>query len=192
MLSFEWLIDPISPETFFAEYYERKPLLIQGKDPAKFARCSASRPSTGILPAPLPAHPDVFLVDAARELEARGLLVSRRRRTARPAARLSAVQVRLHHIAQPAARAHPGARRALPLRGADLQRAISRPTSISPRATPRGSRRTTTATTCSPCRSPDRSTGPSTRVTRRPGSSSPCRGRDSTPRSTSPAPRRQS
>jgi ribosomal protein L16 Arg81 hydroxylase len=37
MLSFEWLIDPITPETFFKEYYEQKPLLIRGKDPARSA-----------------------------------------------------------------------------------------------------------------------------------------------------------
>ena len=46
MLSFEWLIEPVPPEAFFEDYYEKKPLLIEGNDPANSARCSASRRST--------------------------------------------------------------------------------------------------------------------------------------------------
>ena len=37
-LSFEWLLDPIEPTTFFTEFYERKPLLIERQQPLKFDR----------------------------------------------------------------------------------------------------------------------------------------------------------
>jgi ribosomal protein L16 Arg81 hydroxylase len=69
MLSFEWLIDPITPETFFGEYYERKPLLIRGNDPAKFASLLSVEAIDRYLAGTQPSHPDVFLVDAARELK---------------------------------------------------------------------------------------------------------------------------
>jgi hypothetical protein len=69
MLSFEWLIDPITPETFFKEYYERKPLLIRGKDPARFASLLSIETIDRYLAGSVPCHPDVFLVDAARELK---------------------------------------------------------------------------------------------------------------------------
>jgi len=69
MLSFEWLIDPITPETFFAEYYERKALLMRGKDPAKFASLLSVGAIDRYLAGTVPAYPDVFLVDAARELK---------------------------------------------------------------------------------------------------------------------------
>ena len=36
-LSFDWLLDPIEPTTFFGEFYERKPLLIERRQPRKFA-----------------------------------------------------------------------------------------------------------------------------------------------------------
>ena len=68
MLSFEWLIDPITPETFFREYYERKPLLIEGRDPARFASLLSVEAIDRYLASALPVYPDVFLVDAAREL----------------------------------------------------------------------------------------------------------------------------
>jgi len=38
-LSFEWLIDPIVPTTFFTEFYERKPLLIERQQRSKLDRC---------------------------------------------------------------------------------------------------------------------------------------------------------
>jgi hypothetical protein len=69
MLSLEWLIDPITPETFFREYYERKPLLIRGKDPEKFASLLSVGAIDRYLAGTSPAYPDVFLVDAARELK---------------------------------------------------------------------------------------------------------------------------
>ncbi len=69
MLSFEWLIDPITPETFFKEYYERKPLLIRGKHPEKFASLLSVEAIDRYLAGTVPVHPDVFLVDAARELK---------------------------------------------------------------------------------------------------------------------------
>jgi hypothetical protein len=69
MLSFEWLIDPVTPETFFNEYYERKPLLIRGKDPARFASLLSIEAIDRFLAGSVPSYPDVFLVDAARELK---------------------------------------------------------------------------------------------------------------------------
>lgn len=69
MLSFDWLIDPITPETFFKEYYERKPLLIKGKDAAKFASLLSVEAIDRYLAGTQPSYPDVFLVDAARELK---------------------------------------------------------------------------------------------------------------------------
>jgi hypothetical protein len=70
MLSFEWLIDPIPPETFFKRYYERKPLLIRGKDPAKFASLLSVEAIDRYLAGSVLFYPDVFMVDAARELKA--------------------------------------------------------------------------------------------------------------------------
>jgi hypothetical protein len=35
-LSFEWLLGPITPQAFFAEYYERQPLLIARGEPRRF------------------------------------------------------------------------------------------------------------------------------------------------------------
>jgi hypothetical protein len=69
MLSFEWLIDPVAPETFFSEHYERKPLLIRGKDPDKFRSLLSVEAIDRYLAGTVPAYPDVFLVDAARELK---------------------------------------------------------------------------------------------------------------------------
>jgi hypothetical protein len=69
MLSFEWLIDPVAPETFLTDYYERQTLLIEGRDPAKFASLLSVAAIDRHLAASSPYHPDVFLVDAARELK---------------------------------------------------------------------------------------------------------------------------
>jgi len=69
MLSFDWLIEPITPTTFFKEYYERKPLLVQGQDPAKFASLLSIEAIDRYLATSLACYPDVFLVDAARELK---------------------------------------------------------------------------------------------------------------------------
>jgi hypothetical protein len=69
MLSFEWLIGPITPATFFNDYYERKPLLIPARDPEKFASLLTLEAIDRYLAATQPSYPDVFLVDAARELK---------------------------------------------------------------------------------------------------------------------------
>jgi hypothetical protein len=69
MLSFEWLIDPVAPETFFDDYFETKPLLIQGRDPLKFSSLLSIEAIDRYLATSSPHHPDVFLVDAARELK---------------------------------------------------------------------------------------------------------------------------
>jgi hypothetical protein len=69
MLSFAWLIDPISPEAFFADYYERRPLLIAGRDPEKFRSLLSVAAIDQHLATSSPCYPEVFLVDAARELK---------------------------------------------------------------------------------------------------------------------------
>jgi ribosomal protein L16 Arg81 hydroxylase len=69
MLSFEWLIDPITPASFFKDYYERKPLLIQGRDPDKFTSMLSIAAIDRYLATSTPHYPDVFVVDAARELK---------------------------------------------------------------------------------------------------------------------------
>jgi mannose-6-phosphate isomerase-like protein (cupin superfamily) len=68
-LSFEWLIDPIEPTTFFAEFYEQKPLLIERQRPSKFASLLSLDAIDQYLSTTNPCRPDVFLVDAARELK---------------------------------------------------------------------------------------------------------------------------
>jgi ribosomal protein L16 Arg81 hydroxylase len=68
MLSFDWLIDPVSSDTFFKDYYEKKPLLIEGSDPDKFKSVLTLEEIDQYLATSSPCHPDVFLVDAARDL----------------------------------------------------------------------------------------------------------------------------
>jgi ribosomal protein L16 Arg81 hydroxylase len=68
--SFDWLIDPIVPSTFFAEFYEQKPLLIQRRQPAKFASLLSIDAIDRYLSTTTPYRPDVFLIDAARDLKA--------------------------------------------------------------------------------------------------------------------------
>jgi mannose-6-phosphate isomerase-like protein (cupin superfamily) len=69
MVSFEWLIEPIMPDVFFRDYYEHKPLLIEGRDPEKFRSLLSVEAIDRYLAASWPSYPDVFLVDAARELK---------------------------------------------------------------------------------------------------------------------------
>lgn len=69
MLSFEWLIDPITPASFFKDYYERKPVLIPGRDRDKFTSMLSLAAIDRYLASSTPHYPDVFLVDAARELK---------------------------------------------------------------------------------------------------------------------------
>ncbi len=68
-LSFEWLIDPILPTTFFTEFYERQPLLIQRQQPSKFQALLTIASIDRYLATSTPCRPDVFLVDAARDLK---------------------------------------------------------------------------------------------------------------------------
>jgi len=67
-ISFEWLIDPVSPAEFFAEYYEKKPLLIEARDRTRFDPLLSVAAIDRFLATTSPCYPDVFLVDAAREL----------------------------------------------------------------------------------------------------------------------------
>jgi cupin superfamily protein len=68
-LSFEWLIDPIAPATFFSEYYEQKPLLIHREQPSRFQALLTIADIDRYLATATPCRPDVFLVDAGRELK---------------------------------------------------------------------------------------------------------------------------
>ena len=68
-LSFKWLIDPIEPTTFFTEFYERKPLLIERQQPTRFQSLLSIDAIDRYLSTTNPCRPDVFLVDAARELK---------------------------------------------------------------------------------------------------------------------------
>jgi hypothetical protein len=68
-VSFEWLVDPIGPATFFSRYYEREPLLISRDDPKRFEALLNVAAIDRFL-ASTPCHPEVFLVDAARKLGA--------------------------------------------------------------------------------------------------------------------------
>ena len=67
-VSFEWLIDPVTPEEFFRDYYEKKPLLIEARDRSRFNPLLSIDTIDRFLATTSPCHPDVFLVDAAREL----------------------------------------------------------------------------------------------------------------------------
>jgi hypothetical protein len=68
MLSFEWLIDPVAPQAFFDQYYERKPLLIESGNPARFNPLLSVAAIDRYLAGSAHYHPEVFLVDAARDL----------------------------------------------------------------------------------------------------------------------------
>lgn len=68
-VSFEWLIDPIVPTTFFAEFYERKPLLVETQQRSKFKSLLSIDAIDQYLSTTTPCISDVFLIDAARELK---------------------------------------------------------------------------------------------------------------------------
>jgi JmjC domain len=68
--SFAWLLDPVTPQAFFAEYYERQPLLIARREPSRYAGLLSLAGIDRFLATTSPCHPDVFLVDAARKLGA--------------------------------------------------------------------------------------------------------------------------
>ena len=161
-LSFEWLIDPVLPTTFFAEFYERKPLLIQRQQPSKFEALLTIEAIDHYLATTTPCHPDVFLVDAARELKSEDFAFPEPpRRIDLPRAyqlfatgatiSLSQLHERLPSLAD-----------LCRTRGENVQQLISKRTSTFRRPMRRGSRRTSIAMTCSFCRSQDQSCGPCT------------------------------
>lgn len=67
--SFRWLIEPITPAAFFEHYYERKPLQIEGRDAGKFGSLLSVAAIDRYLATSSPRFPDVFVVDAAREVK---------------------------------------------------------------------------------------------------------------------------
>jgi mannose-6-phosphate isomerase-like protein (cupin superfamily) len=68
-MSFEWLIEPITPTTFFSEFYEQKPLLVERRHPSKWASLLSIEAVDHYLSTSTPCRPDVFLVDAARDIK---------------------------------------------------------------------------------------------------------------------------
>jgi len=68
-LYFKWLIDPIEPTRFFADFYERKLLLIERQQPSKFASLLSIEAIDHFLSTTSPGLAEVFLVDAARDLK---------------------------------------------------------------------------------------------------------------------------
>ncbi len=68
-ISFERLIDPVTPAEFFKDYYEKKPLLIEARDRTRFDPLLSVAAIDRFLATTSPCYPDVFLVDAARELK---------------------------------------------------------------------------------------------------------------------------
>jgi hypothetical protein len=69
-LSLAWLLDPITPQAFFADYYERQPLLIARGESRRFQSLLSLGAIDRFLATTSPCHPNVFLVDAARKLSA--------------------------------------------------------------------------------------------------------------------------
>jgi mannose-6-phosphate isomerase-like protein (cupin superfamily) len=69
MYSLEWLLHPIKPEAFFREFYERGPLLVERRDPARFSKLLSIEAIDRYLATTSPATGQFFLVDAARELK---------------------------------------------------------------------------------------------------------------------------
>lgn len=69
MFSLEWLLHPIAPATFFSDYYEQAPLLIERNEPARFAPLLSIETIDKFLATTSPRVSEFFLVDSARELK---------------------------------------------------------------------------------------------------------------------------
>lgn len=67
-LSFERLLHPVSPAAFFADTYEKRPLLIPAQDRTRFDELLSVAAIDRFLATTSPCYPDVFLVDATRDL----------------------------------------------------------------------------------------------------------------------------
>jgi hypothetical protein len=67
-LSFERLLYPVPPAQFFADVYEKKPLVIPAQDRTRFDQLLSVAAIDRFLATTSPCHPDVFLVDASRDL----------------------------------------------------------------------------------------------------------------------------
>jgi ribosomal protein L16 Arg81 hydroxylase len=64
------LVAPITPETFLAEYYERRPLLVQRKDPSYFDELLTWDEIDRVLTTLHLSHPQINIVDAKRQVRA--------------------------------------------------------------------------------------------------------------------------
>jgi len=68
--SFAWLLEPVTPEAFFTQSYERQPLLIARNEARRYEALLSLASIDRFLATTSPCHPEVFLVDAARKLTA--------------------------------------------------------------------------------------------------------------------------
>ncbi len=64
----DWLLDPVTPEVFFQEYFERKPLLLQGRGADRYRDVLSFEALDTVLTTRDLKHPDVLAVDAAKQL----------------------------------------------------------------------------------------------------------------------------
>jgi len=64
----EWLLDPVSAEVFFRDYFERKPLLVQGRAADRYREVLSFEALDTVLTTRDLKHPDVLAVDASKQL----------------------------------------------------------------------------------------------------------------------------
>ena len=67
-ITFDWLIHPITPEVFFRDYYEKKPLLIRREDRKTYLPLLSIADIDRQLATTVNCYPDIFMVDSTREL----------------------------------------------------------------------------------------------------------------------------
>ncbi len=70
-LSFDWIIQPVDTATFFKDYYERRTLLVERRDPDYYGDLLDIAAIERHIATQSPRHPDVVLVDARQDLDHR-------------------------------------------------------------------------------------------------------------------------
>lgn len=68
MPALDWLIQPISPEQFFARYWEKQPLLVQRSQPDYFRALFSLDEADRVLTTLDRRYPDIILKNASRDL----------------------------------------------------------------------------------------------------------------------------
>ena len=157
----QWLLEPITPQAFFAEYYERQPLLIARGEPRRFEPLLSLSAIDRFACHHLAVSSGGVLGGCGTQAQRRGLYACRpgRGRAARPAAPPMS-------FSAPAPPSRCGACmkpartwRACAGRSKRCSARIFRAISTYRRPRRRASPRTSTATTCSCCKWPDRRCG---------------------------------